>query len=104
MRRWAAGQSFTLNGLRWRIQAGKKGPHDLRLEVLAPEGWLPVRMAMGWMQADFFYENEDVLYPPPAQGGQRYLHYVDGAARLGWETAQAMLESEQNEKRRREAA
>lgn len=93
-RRWYAGQSFSIDDMHFRVVAGKKGPDDLRLDQLVDGKWVAVRMAVGGMMADFFFENEEVLYPPPAKGGKKYLDYVRDAARFGWERAEAALRVE----------
>lgn len=55
-----------------------------------------VPMPLGFLLADFFHDNEDVLYPPSDgyQGGERYLTAVRGAVRLGWEAAAEHLGDE----------
>jgi hypothetical protein len=62
--------------------------------------WVPVPMAVGALLADFFYENEDVLYPPGPNvlGGRKYIRYVKHAAIHGWQKAEAGLRAERERK------
>lgn len=89
-----------LSGVRWRIVTGKKGPGDLRLDLLAPR-WVPVSMALGFLFADFYAQNEETLYPRAAgySAGDRYMHFVNGAAFLGWEVAHEQLLYERTQRR-----
>lgn len=104
-RRWQVGEPFEVDGLRWRVVKGKKSPDDLRLEHLTPNGWRPTAMAMLFMLADFWYENEDLLYPKPRyQGADYLLREVTRAAKQGWQVAQAKLQKEKEQKRARERA
>jgi hypothetical protein len=58
-------------------------------------------MALGFMLADYWCENETVLYPPPALGGQFYLNAVAGAAKKGWREELRILEQQKLVKRGR---
>jgi hypothetical protein len=100
-RRWQPHWRKTVAGLPLRVVPGYKAPDDLRLEWLTPDGWRPVTMAAGAILADFWYENEEVLYPPPAAGGHYYLSYVNQAAHEGWEVADARLLAERQAKQER---
>ncbi len=90
-RRFSPGQRFEVGGLNFRVERGEKparvpGEIDLRLDVYNGTRWVPVTMTTGFMLADFFHENEEVLYPPPQfKGGAKYLSECRGAARDGWE-------------------
>lgn len=97
--RWHAGWKHKVAGIHLRVVTGKKSPDDLRIEWLTSEGWIAIPMAAGAVMADFWYENEDVLYPPPAMGGRKYLSYLATAARDGWEAADATLQAERAAKR-----
>jgi hypothetical protein len=80
-----------------RVVKGKKAEDDLRFEWQVPGGeWRAVTMAAGGIMADFWYENEDVLYPPSAGflGGEKYAQYLDQAMREGWDAADAVLQGE----------
>lgn len=98
-RRWEAGMKFELDGIHYRVVRGVKGPDDLRLDHLIDGTWRPIHMRQGALLADFFFENEDVLYPPPQyKGGKKYLEYVRDAARCGWEKTEAVLRLERRQK------
>lgn len=100
IRRWKAGDKLCVSGIWFRIEPGKKqarvsGGQDLRLEAWSGRAWVPVEMALGAFLADFFYENEEVLYPPPNMGGQYYIEYVcNEAAHRGWVTAALNIRKE----------
>jgi hypothetical protein len=98
--RFAPGLSGTLNGIEWRVVKGHKKDGDLRLELRALE-FRAVPMALGFLCADFFYENENVLYPPSEGflGGEKYLRGLKGAVALGWRAAMDWLEDERRRKR-----
>lgn len=99
-RRWKAGWRYTLAGLPLRVVPGAKSPEDLRIDWMTPDGtWRAVPMAAGAIFADFWFDNENVLYPPPAAGGQYYLRYLSQAANDGWEAADGRLKAEQAAKR-----
>lgn len=102
--KFQAGDNGSIGGVEWRITNGRKVERkgrpvtgDLRLELWVPE-WTPVKMALGFLEADFYYQNENRLYPQNLgfQGGERYLNFVRGAAYLGWEAAVAQLDDERN--------
>jgi hypothetical protein len=102
-RRFQAGQEYTISGLQFRVVAGKKGPDDLRLEVMNDAGnYRPVLMSLGLFLADFFGENEDYLYPPPGAGGDYYISECWRARRQGWEEAALHLVRQKAAKRARE--
>ena len=97
MRRWRDGDTGTLDGVRYRVVRGAKGPDDLRLDWLIGGKWRAVHMRVAAMLADFFYENEDALYPPPRyKGGRKVLTYLRHAGLHGWEKAEAGLRVERN--------
>lgn len=99
-RRFAAGQRYVISGLTFRVVPGAKAPNDLRLDVAYAGGiYRPVRMSLGAFLADYFYENEAELYPPPALGGDKYLAYLARAARDGWREADEVLRREQTRRR-----
>jgi hypothetical protein len=96
-RRFSHGDTFeTPEGLQFRVVRGKKqpkygpnpyeNPHDLRLDVMVEGRWRPVNMETTFLMVDFFYENEDVLYPRPRfEGGKKFLDEMRKAARSGWQ-------------------
>lgn len=95
-RRFAHGQEYTTSdGLRFRIVRGRKTPRtpnnyadpvDLRIDVWANERWQPVHMETAFLLVNFFYENEDVLYPKPRlQGGDYFLEECRKAYGLGYQ-------------------
>lgn len=105
MRRFSAGQKGEIGGIAWRVVAGSKDARreeaeDLRLDLLT-SGWVPVKMDVGFLFADFFKENEDVLYPPEFgyRGGKMYLDFCAGAVHLGWEAAAETLRQQRESKR-----
>lgn len=99
------GQHGTIGGVEWRIVTGRKSPSDLRLDVRAVR-FVPVSMAVGFLFADFYAHNEHTLAVEgylsrsvAANPGQRYVNFIVGAQRLGWEAARDQLESERQTKR-----
>lgn len=102
---FTAGDHWDIGGVEARIVTGRKGPDDLRLDLRARE-FVPVKMSLGFLFADFFAQNEGVLYPTKDgfQGGDLYLHYLKGAVLLGWEAVAEQLEIERARKRERRAA
>lgn len=110
-RRWEAGQTGMVGGIPWRVVQGYKRPDDLRLEFFfSGRGWVAVKMEVGFLLADFFFENEEVLYPrendhgyPTGRdGGLYYLRAATHAAHYGWEAARDKLGDEKRRKRERE--
>jgi hypothetical protein len=90
--------AFEIDGVFYRVLHGRKGPGDLRLEHRVDGAWKPVRMRTGAMLADFFFENEEVLYPD-AKGGKKYLEYVRDATKYGWDKADAVLRVERAQRK-----
>lgn len=93
-RRWVLGLEGVTSSVRWRVERGGKSPHDLVLEWWLDGRWVRIGMDITFLAADFMYENESVLYPPPARGGQMYFNRLRTAIKDGWETAGAILEHE----------
>jgi hypothetical protein len=100
IRRFNAGMGGDIGGVKWRVVQGKKAENDMRLDILVPR-WTAVSMGVGFLFADMFHENEDLLYPPSRgyQGGDMYLRFCEGATRVGWETAYDMLKQQRVSKR-----
>jgi hypothetical protein len=102
-RHWNEDWRKIIAGVPFRVRHGRKSPTDLVLEWLTPEmEWRAVPMLAGGVIADFWAENEDDLYPPPAQGGTKYMRYIRQAIEEGWVVADAQLEAEKRRKRERE--
>lgn len=111
-RRWQPRPWFEVDGLWFKVERGKKAPDDLRLDILAAyrdeetglveARALPVSMSFSAILADFFYENENVLYPPPRfKGGKRHSQHMALAEQQGWEVAEALKAEEIAHKRRK---
>lgn len=96
-----AGDHGEIFGVEWRIVRGRKHPEDLRLEIRTPK-FLPVSMVLGYLFADFYAQNERVLYPHIRDAGRRYRIAIHGAQTLGWQDAadQLAYEREQANARR----
>ena len=115
-RRWQVRAPFRQFGLLWRILPGRKPcpacavlgkpcPHDRVLQWLTDEQrWVSIQMGAGALLADFFYENEEVLYPSRLgkMGGKKYLQFLMHAVEHGYEAAYEVLELEKRTKRLRE--
>jgi len=93
-RRFNAGEYFNVSGIEFRVEQGRKHPDDRVLLWWSQEyGWKPIEMTVGFLLADFFFENEEVLYPKPAKGGDYYLDACEVAARNGWRQADEQLKA-----------
>lgn len=101
MRRWEAGYNGTASGISYRVVQGRKSADDLRLEFRVNGEWRPVAMDIGFLLADFFFENEHVLYPRSQgyRGGWKYIQALQRAALDGWEAALSDLDQEKDSKR-----
>lgn len=107
-RRFHAGQTFTFDGITFRVQQGDKRTADgtegvdLRLDWYTPDGrWVAIGMGTVAFMADFLFENEDVLYPPPRyQGGGKFWGFIRHAMKHGHEKAIAGLNAEKDAKQR----
>ena len=105
MRRWTARPQFNVDGVWFRVVPGYKSPEDLKLEMLTPKRkvdgsvgtkWIAVHMSLGALLADFFYENEDILYPPEDGflGGEYHSKHLRQAETEGYEAATKTLKGE----------
>lgn len=83
-RRFRAGQSEEISGLRFRIGPGGKKPGDLVVQWRTPAGWRHIKLDALAFLTDFFYENEHWLFPPPCAGGERVRHFLRDAVADGW--------------------
>lgn len=100
------GDNFELGGVHFRFVQGRKDPDDVRMDLLIPR-WVPVSMKLGYVMADFYAQNERVLYPYRGdKAGDRYIIACQVAQFAGWEEAAAQLdyEREQAAARRKKAA
>ncbi len=97
-RRFEVGAKFVLAGITFRVERGSKPTSngvDQRLDWLTPDGWRAVPMAVGYLLADFFTDNEDILYPPGSVssqggtcvGGEKYMRALRRAKNHGWRAA-----------------
>lgn len=100
---FAAGQCDEIGGIRYRVRQGRKGPDDLVLELEGHRGFVPAKMALGALMADFFYQNEESLYPRQFgyRGGDMYFNFLLSAIRRGWREACLELEAERQRRDRR---
>lgn len=103
--KFVAGMSGEFSGVAWRIVPGRKSADDLRLEIRT-NGWIPINMALAFLQADFYAENEARLQAAGVIGrtagikpGERFINFCTGAQSLGWEVAVEQLEIERARKR-----
>jgi len=107
-RRFSAGQTFTFDGIKFRVVEGVKRQKftgktgDLRVDWWSEElrRWVPIRMQTVGFLVDFFFENEDFLYPPHLgfKGGEKVMKYLRHAVRHGFEKAEAGLRAEREMK------
>ena len=97
-RRWKAGDEGYCNEIRYRVVTGRKGPDDLRLDLFINGDWQPAKMEIGFLMADFFFENEHALYPRARgyRGGFEYLKALQDASRYGWQATQRQLRTQQS--------
>ena len=92
-RRFHAGDTFRIPPMDYRLERGKKGPDDLRLDWryhddqgrISP--WRPVELDHVALIVDAIADNENVLYPLPASGGAYVWRFVRTAFKDGWHKA-----------------
>lgn len=98
MRRWQPYDTGEVDGVRFRVVPGVKKPGDLRMDWWLEGRWVPAPMSWGALLGDFFYDNEQFLYPPMPnnrlKGGEKYVLFVRHAGRHGWRSAMAGLRAE----------
>ena len=85
------GWEAAFDGIQFRIGKGEKSADDLVLQWLTPGGWRTLRFEAVFYMAQFFFENEDRLYPAAHQlGGRKFLGAISTAALRGadeaWQT------------------
>lgn len=98
--RFVMGDNYATCGMRFRVVAGKKKPGDLRLDVYADGVWRPVTFEPLFLMTDFFYENEDRLYPPAEgkKGGKYVMDALRFATQHGYVAAWRRVELEKKYK------
>jgi hypothetical protein len=105
MRRFHTEWRDEVSGIELRAVRGHKAPDDLRLEWwIEGSGWRAVEMRAAAIMCDFFAENEDVLYPPPARGKNYFLGYIHDATNRGYFDADLKLKREKSAKQTRQAS
>ena len=88
-----AGDTFHISGVDFRILDGRKGDGDQRIEWLTRHGWVPPDMAVAFVLADFFDQNEEAISKNPehrfwAHGGAAFFSgYLNLALEAGWRKA-----------------
>jgi len=100
-RRFEAGEFHECDGIGFRIVKGVKSPEDLRLDWWTGSEWRAISSKTVGFMAEFIYENEHVLYPPPLQGGEKFVAYLKHSIQHGTGKAQAGLDVERRNKQRR---
>lgn len=96
-RRFAVGHTGECSEIRYRVIQGAKKPGDLVLQLYVNGRWQRIRMELGFLLAAFFFENEEVLYPPSGSrhiGGDYYMRECWDAIYYGWESAAQKLRKE----------
>jgi hypothetical protein len=116
MTQWPRTGTFEVGGVYFHVvpeEEAKSGKqHKKRghmvLEFWQPEGWLPdgqwngkgrwipVPMALAFMLTEFFYAEEEFLYPKAGGnlGGDKFMRYCWDAAVKGWRHARDNLEQD----------
>jgi hypothetical protein len=103
--RFAIGDKFEFPGARFEIILGEKKPkggngQDLVLTLNGRQNKVPMEMA--GMMVEFFFHNEETLYPPFAdyEGGKKFLTYGYNCVKMGYPDATRRLELEKANKDR----
>jgi hypothetical protein len=93
--RFEPGLQFPVAGYtHFRFVQGDKAAKDVRMEIFIPQ-WTKVSMKLGFVLADFYAQNERVLYPYLGnKAGARYISFCRGAQSVGWEAAAEQLDLE----------
>src|SRR4030095_1038690 len=104
VRRWRPSMMLEVNGVTFPPQPARKKPGDIKIQVKTPAGWRDVEMKLGAVLTDFFFENEDWLFPRPRlNGGMEHLGYLWDAAWVGWPYAETRLQEQKLRRRRKDA-
>lgn len=101
---FAPGQVEDIDGFTFRIRQGRKGPNDLVLDLWNGREYAPVPMGLGGLMADFFYQNEERLYPQQYgfDGGERYLRFLRDCTRRGWRDVLSELKGQKLARQQRD--
>ncbi len=102
-RRFRAGGAFRIPPMDYRLEPGKKGPGDLRLDWRyndddGTSGWRPVELDHVALILDAIADNENALYPAPAAGGGYVYRFARTALRDGWHRARHELHLQRMQK------
>lgn len=102
-RRFSAGDTFRMSGMDFRVRQGRKAPDDIVIDWCTSSGWVPIGFDVLGLLHDFFYENEEVLYPSPMgyMGGAKVTDFERFAVKHGHDAAIHRLESEKRMKQSR---
>ena len=100
-RRFYPGWQENVCGIEFRCERGVKGPDDLVLLWQVDGEFVPFILDICFLAIDCISENEDVLYAPPAKGGEYTVQAVKDARLRGWRYAVEKLHRERGEKQRR---
>jgi hypothetical protein len=90
------GDNGEINGVVWRVVAGRKADGDMAVELRTAE-WVRTKMALPLLLSDFHYQVEDILFPRALgqYGGEYFLHAVAQSCREhGWEQVSKRVELE----------
>ena len=92
-----------IGGVYIRTVPGRKAEGDMKLELCVntdattlEQRWQAVPMTLVAYMTEFFYRNEENLYPRSEGylGGEKFMQFLADAVRNGYETATAGLEWE----------
>jgi hypothetical protein len=98
MRRFHNGDHFVIEGIQYDIRCGRKYPDDPGRDLVLLMNGTLVSFDHVMLMTDFFCENEDSLYPPPAKGGAKFLGAMHTAWRRGWREAVQWKDQERKNK------
>ncbi len=88
-----------MGGMEFRVERGAKTKGDawkygdLVLYWKTPSGWQKVPLDFVFLCADFFSENEEILFPSRLdyEGGRKPIREIGVAARAGYQAARSKL-------------
>lgn len=104
---FTVGDMVRFGGVTYFVELGKKKDaygndgNDMRLMAQASNlNPRPILMSELFLAADFMFQNEDALYPPPKYlGGQKFRLALDKAMMDGWRGPTDFLIAEKKAKR-----